>query len=271
MNRGLLRKTIRETRLMILLLAVALFLMEAVLSWILPNFQQQIGQQWLQIEFIQNVISALLGSDLGGQLSPAGFQSIAWVHPVALSLVFTHELVFCSRMPAGEIDRGTIDFLLGLPVSRWQAYFTESIVWLAGGAVIIGCGLLGRLAFQALEPTGEPLEIGRLLIVIANFYLLHCAVGGFSYFVSSLSDRRGRAIGIIFAVVLASFLLQFLTQFWEPARSLAFLGILNYYQPLPILTQGTWPIANMFTLSTVGACFWVAGGMVIARRDIRTV
>ncbi len=89
--------------------------------------------------------------------------------------------------------------------------------------------------------------------------------------VSSLSNRRGRAFSVVFALVLVSFLVNFLAQLWEPAKSLAFLSVLDYYQPLLILRSSSWPVANMLTLLTVGVLFWLAGMLIFARRDICTV
>ena len=89
--------------------------------------------------------------------------------------------------------------------------------------------------------------------------------------VSSLSNRRGRAFGVVFAIVLVSFLVNFLAQLWEPARSLAFLSVLNYYRPLLILRDTSWPLTDMLVLVAVGGVLWLAGMLIFARRDICTV
>jgi len=47
------------------------------------------------------------------------------------------------------------------------------------------------------------------MLVMANFFGVYLAVGGIAFLVSALSDRRGRAMAVVFAIVLASFLLNF--------------------------------------------------------------
>ncbi len=76
-------------------------------------------------------------------------------------------------------------------------------------------------------------------MVSANLFLLYTAVGGLALLVSSLSDRRGRTVAVVFGVVLVSFFLNFLTQLWEPARSLSFLGVLHYYRPFITIRDAT--------------------------------
>ena len=78
-------------------------------------------------------------------------------------------------------------------------------------------------------------------------------------------------MAIVFGIVLASFLLNFVAQFWEPARRIAFLGLVEYYQPAQILQSGTFPIGDGAVLLLVGGSTWILGGEVFARRSICTV
>ena len=94
---------------------------------------------------------------------------------------------------------------------------------------------------------------------------------GLAYLLSAICDRRGRAIGLVFVVILASFIINFVSQLWEPARSISFLGLLHYYRPLEILQSDSWPLGNMLILTLLGVTLWWAGGILFSRRDICTV
>jgi hypothetical protein len=270
MNRGVVEKAVRESWLLTLVLGGALALAEGLLSHVLLAFREEIAGAWGQLQFVQGLIRALLGSELGDAIGPHAFQAIPWVHPVALALVFAHELTFCTRVPIGEIDRGTIDVLLGLPVTRWQVYLGETAVFLVAGAAILGAGAAGNV-IGALSAGADPLPAGGVAAIVANGYCLYLAVGGSVYLFASICDRRGRAVGWGLAVVLASFLLSFLAQFWEPARSIAFLGLLDYYRPVAVVQSGGWPLGDMAVLALAGGALWTLGGVVFSRRDICTV
>lgn len=271
MMRGLLAKTLRETWLSTLLFAVGLMLVERLLIFILPQMQQQASGILASLPFARSMLSALLSIEIGDQLTAQMLQSIVWIDPVVLALVWAHEISFCTRFPAGEIDRGTIDVLLGLPVSRRRAYVGESIVWLASGAVIVTIGSLGYFLGAGSISAADRPSIAAVMLVQTNLLCMYVAIGGVAYAVSALNDRRGRAIAIVFALVLASFLLNFLAQFWPPAKNFAFLGVLNYYKPAQILTTGALPVRDVVILLVVGAAAWIAGGEIIARRSIATV
>jgi ABC-2 type transport system permease protein len=231
----------------------------------------------LQVEFFRTIIKALLGTDIGDMLGPEAIMAIAWVHPVVLAIIWTHAIVFCTRVPAGEIDRGTVDVLFGLPASRWRVYLSETAVLAGSGVLLVVMGLLGhRLGMLTAESAHRP-PLGPLTAVTANLFCLYLAVGGLAFLISAVSDRRGRAIAVVFAILLASFLLNFLAQFWRPAEMISFLSLLSYHKPLLVMrgggedTWGAWPLADMAVLIGFAAATWTAGGIWFARRDICTV
>ena len=77
---------------------------------------------------------------------------------------------------------------------------------------------------------------------------------------------------MVLAVVLASFLLTFLAEFWEPAKTISFLSLLNYYRPALVFQEGgAWPLGDMIVLLAIGGVFWTLGGVIFERRDICTV
>jgi ABC-2 type transport system permease protein len=245
---------------------------EFALGYVLPKFGAQMSEQWLQMSFLRGIIQAMLGSELGDRMGPQMFQSMAWVHPVPLALVWAHATICCTRVPAGEVDRGTADVLLGLPVSRWDVFFSETFVWLLGGAAILLAAFVGNtLGGLNLPPGAGRPDMACLLIVLVNLFCLYGAVGGLAWLVSALSDRRGRAMTIVFVVLLTTFLLNYLAQFWAPAERLVFLSPLHYHRPVMVFGNGAWPWKDLAVLLGAGAAMWVAGGAIFARRDLCTV
>jgi ABC-type transport system involved in multi-copper enzyme maturation permease subunit len=267
-NRGVMLKAARELLPVTVLLGVLLLAIEAVLAYVLPTFAQQFSAQLARIQFFQSIIKAMLGTDLPEGFGADIFSAIPWVHPVVLAIVWAHAIICCTRVPAGEVDRGTIDVLLALPVSRWSVYVSESFVWIVSAVALLGFAVAGNaLGTWRVHDTVHPTP-ARVTIVVLNLLCLYVSVGAAAWFCSALSDRRGRAIGVVFVLVVASFLLNYLAQFWEPAKHLAPLGVLRYYRPLFVLRDGTWPLWDMTALLTAAATLWTAGGLIFARRDL---
>jgi beta-exotoxin I transport system permease protein len=269
-NRGIVVKSARELLPATLLLGLALLLAEAVLAYVLPTFARQIVGNIMQLPFAQTFIRALVGVEVSADMGPEVFGAIAWAHPVALALLWAHAAISTTRLPAGEVDRGTVDVLLSWPVSRWGLYLSDTGAWVAAGAALVFLALLGNfIGSRSLEPALRP-DWGRTAIVLLNLLAMYAAVGGLGYLCSSLADRRGWAMGAVFALVVASFLVNYLAQLWEPARRVEFLSVLRYYRPLLTIRDGSWPAANIAVLTGAGLVLWLVGGVITARRDLAT-
>lgn len=267
---GVLSKVLREIWVGTLLFAGALFLVEVLLNVVLPLILERSGQIIAQMPFVREFLAALLGISIEGEITAQLMQAFVWVHPVVLALLWAHEILVCTRFPAGEIDRGTVDMLLALPVSRRRIYGCETLGWLASGAcLLLAAGLGYAVGSQAMAPELRP-PPASIVLVLFNLFSVYVAVGGPAFLVSSFSERRGRAVFAIFALLLASFLISVLAQFWDPARRLAFLSVLDYYQPAMILRSGAIPWGDILTLWAVGALGWLGGMEITARRSICT-
>lgn len=270
MNRGIMYKAYCEVRFITLLIGAALLAIETIFAFVLPILEKQFENIFAQLPFVQTIMKALLGTDLGPGFGKEGIQALAWVHPAVLALIWAHGIIVCTRVPAGEVDRGTADVLFGLPVSRWSVYRSECVVWLMSMIVILLMAATGHRVGVPFAESATPVPLARLSLVLLNLFCLGAAVGSIAWLISALSDRRGKAIGVVFAIVLASFLLNFLGQFWAPAEKVMFLGVLNYYRPMEIIRSGVFPGKDTLVLISVAAAVWTLGGIVFARRDITT-
>lgn len=271
MNRGLLLKGLRELWLVTLLCGLGAALFEGLLTPIFWSYQEQFTDQVRSMEFVRQLIEGLVGAELGEAIGFSALASLAWTHPIFLAILCAHVIATCTRMPAGEIDRGTIDVLFGMPLSRATIYATESALWLGGGVIVIALAATGSAIGYAFVPAEGRPDAGGLVLVLLNLYALYAAVGGFALWVSSLSDRRGRAVGVAFGVLLFNFVWNFLGQYWSVAERLSWLSVLNFFRPLPMLDDGTVPAANLAVLVTLALVLWFAGAVTFVRRDIHTV
>jgi hypothetical protein len=271
MNWGLLIRALRESWPATLVLGLVLMAAEAILAFVLPKYGAQLSEQFLQFDFARGLLKAMLGTEVGDRIGSPLFHSIAWVHPVVLALTWAHALVSCTRVPAGEVDRGTVDVLLGLPVSRWEVFLSETLVWLICGTAILAAALGGNVIGALNLPAEQRPQLSRLLIVVVNLFSLYVAVGGLAWLVSSFSDRRDRALTVLFLALLALFLLNYLAEVWQPLQRIVFLSPLHYHRPVNVLGNGSWPWKDIGVLLAVGSAMWAAAGVVFARRDLCTV
>jgi hypothetical protein len=78
-------------------------------------------------------------------------------------------------------------------------------------------------------------------------------------------------VGIVFAILLLSFLLNFLAQFQEWAKNVSWLSIMEYYRPAIVIQNGQFPLSDVRTLVGLGAICWTLALLIFQRRSICTV
>lgn len=269
---GLLQKIWTEVRWPVLWFSLGLSAIMGLLTALLPKVLGNIHTMFDKMPMVKPLLTALLGVDPGDQVSAQLSQAFLWVHPTVLTVLWAHEVIYCSRMPAGEIDRGTADFLLCLPVSRLKVFVAETIGWLASGFCILSFGYVGHLMASAAVQPEMRLTVSNTLMVMANLGAVYLAVGSMSFLISTLSDRRGRAIGVVFTILLASFLLNFLAQFQDWAKMISpWLSVMEYYRPAIIIQTGDFPWRNVGILLTGSFLAWIASAVTFRMRSICTV
>jgi len=268
--RGLLEKTWRETFWGTVAFAVGFGVAEGLLAYAIPTMFLPYAEELLKMEFLQPFLVGLLGERVEGAFERNNVIALAWLDPVVFAILWAHAIWVCSRAPAGEIDRGTADVLLGLPVSRFRLYLAESIGLAAGGVFVVAFGLFGNWIATWFLASGLEGVVRYTTMMAVNLYFVTLAVAGVVFAASAVSDRRGRAVGLSLFVVISSFLISFLAQLWSPFEHVRWLSVLRYYKPLDIVRYDAWPVNDMVTLFLVGAAFWGVGAVVFMRRDIRT-
>ena len=271
MNRGVIAKFTHEAWPLTLVFAAAVGAFETLIAGVIEVVPSDMTQQWLKLEFVQRFLEGLLGTNVAGMGVAQVFRALAWVHPVVLAIVWAHAITVCTRLPAAEIDRGTIDLLLGLPVSRWSLYAGSTLIALLSGLVVVCGALAGHFCGRTFISTEMRMDSSLLAVVIANLLCMYAAVVGASCLVSAACDRRGRAVAIVLSILLAMFALDFLAQFWSPARHCEFLSVMHYYRPLDIVRQSAWPTRDLCTLLVSGGVCWLIGGCLFSRRDLSAV
>jgi putative exporter of polyketide antibiotics len=269
-NRGLVNKALRELWPTTLLVGLLVATFEGLIAVVLPRYESELGLQVLRMPFVKRIIEGMLGTRVAEQVGPEIIWSIPWAHPVMLSLILAHAVICSTRLPAGEVDRGTIDIALGLPISRWQWFRTDSLLWLGSAMLVIALLMTGNRVGSTISGSDRMLSLLETTIIYVNLLGVYLAVGGGGWLISSLSDRRGKAITITFVLIVTSFLISYLEQFWEPARFAAWFSVLSYNRPLFVFRDGAWPVRDLSVLYGAAVAFWTSAAVVFTRRDLCT-
>lgn len=269
-NGAIFRKTLRDGVPMVPMIFGAIVLFETLLVWAIGAFSREIAGIWAAQPALQRFARLFMGAEMGPEIGPAALLTIGFVHPILLVCVFGAAIATLTRVTVGEIERGTAELLLTLPVSRGAAYTSGTLGATLVGLPLCAAPLAGLWLGIVLHPLPGPVALARYFPLSVNFAALYLAVCGLTGLLGAMARRRGVAVGGMLAILLTSLLLNLLAQFWDAIAPLTYLGLLKYYRALPIVRGGAGPWRDCLVLSGLGLTAWAAGLWHFARRDIPT-
>lgn len=219
-------------------------------------------------EFYNSMPQAMLdlfGFEKGAFSSVEGIldgEMLGFMGPLALS-VFT--ILVASSALAGAEEEGTIDVLMGNPLSRWQVVvsrFLSAAVLLLGIVTIMGLISWGAALVLDVDLTFESMAAGSLsLWPLALFF------GGLAMLCSAIFHRRFLAIAIPLALLVVMYFVDGLAssvEFFETIQPLSAF----YYYGSAIQNGIDW--ANFAGLTVATLVLVGLAILVFRRRDIYT-
>jgi ABC-2 type transport system ATP-binding protein len=267
-GRALVLKSFRDARVLVAAALIVVALFEVLFVLAMKNIAPEMIGFLRRFEFLRRLFQTLISFDLSAGASPTALVVLGLLHPFLSAVTWATLVTIGTRLPAGEIDRGTADLLLSLPVTRASVYVSASVVGLLTGLSLAAATWAGVALGTLLVPFPEPVDLTRIGIANVNQAALLLAISGTTALVSCLVNRRGLAVAIVVALLLTSFLANFLAAFLPLVEAVEFLGFLHYYRPVDAVRGGRWPVRDVCLLGAVAAVTWTAGLLVFRRKDV---
>jgi ABC-2 type transport system permease protein len=150
---------------------------------------------------VPTLIALLVRFNAGeGDLDAVGSLSTIYKEIVLGVMLPLTALVFGTSAFGGEVDDGTLIYLMVKPVPRWRLTFSKFLVaFLATVAVIVPSIVLAWASMQNGAPVRVPLAYAAGAIVGA---LIYCAI----FVTLGITSRRALAIGLLYIVAFENLL-----------------------------------------------------------------
>ena len=184
-----------------------------------------------------------------GDLNAVGSLTTIYKDIVLGVLLPLTALVFGTSAFGGEVDDGTLIYLMVKPVKRWRLTFSKYLVaFLATAAVIVSAIVLAWLAMGNGAPFRVPLAFSVGGLVGAMIY---CAI----FVTLGISSRRALAIGLLYIVAFENVLSRSVIG----VKSLSVREFALAVCKKVVGTTAEWPdpTVTMGTVYTMGAVFLV--------------
>ncbi len=225
---SVLRKTIRDLRWQVFWYGFGLGLMAALEVYIYPSYHEQLGDFQ-----IPDALKPFIGD--AAMTSPEGFLS-AEIFSWASILLAIFAIMAGTSTLAGEEANGTMDLLLSQPISRARLALEKMAAMVIGGFVIAGLVCVGWLA--SIPFVNIDIAWGRLLLATFNVVPITLCIAAFSMWAGAALPNRRVATGIVTAVAVASYFINYLAALVDILKPFRWLSVFYYYNGTGILPNG---------------------------------
>jgi len=260
MNPALLRKTLRETAILFLAIAVGVFGFAWFRVWVVSEIDSTRFKQIL--ELIPQDWQQYTTVDFEWIISYLGRTSLTLDEPFLVMLLAMFALVRGSDFVSGEISRGTMEMLLSQPISRRQVFWVPVLLAIVG--VLLLCLLIWlamALAVQTTWVTESTYPILRIPIVgyeipltflkpqevrlpmahrvdswlflpgVLNLFCLGYFLVGVAACFSAWDRYRWRTLGLVIGWYMVSAMLKILAMSSATFRWLGWFTFFSSYEP----------------------------------------
>ncbi len=263
MNGALLRQTLRNMRLRLLIVALGM------LGWgfVLPIVYSQFGATFRELLDSGIIPEAMAEFGGGSVFTLPGSIALGFIHPIALVLTGVFAVGFATSAFAGERQRGTLEILLSRPISRRRAYVTILVCALGFVGFVLAAFLFGSVLASSAFGVLDELDLAMVPLVWLNGLLLFGSFATIALAASVSFDRLAPALGITLAFLLISYFFEILGSLWPDAEFLQPYSLFHYLQTQEVFDRAGDPLAFGLLAAVMAAA--IAWALVIfPRRDI---
>jgi beta-exotoxin I transport system permease protein len=259
-------KTLRDARRGFAWWSVGLVGLTAMMVSVYPSVHENAALNKLVRDY-PKALRGFLG--LGGALdytSASGYLSIELFSFVVPLLLIIAAIAAGSGAIAGEEERGTLDLLLSLPVTRTRVVL-EKLSALAVELAALGLVLWLALVVGA-RSAGMEIGAGKLAAATVNAVVLAIVYGALALLLGCATGRRGASIGVAAAAAVGAYVLNSLAPLAHVLAGGRKLSPFYYYAAHNPLRVGLEPL-HLLVLVAAAAVLSAAAVAGMRGRDLR--
>ncbi len=197
--------------------------------------------------------------------TPGGYAT--WKYGFTILVMAIWPLLAGSRILRGEEERGSMDALLSLPLTRTRVAVEKlAAMWTA----LLAMGLIiGLLAYAGSATGNAGIGLGATLVFGLNLALVCGVYGGIALLLSQFTQAPGAAAGATGGILMLSIVLDMLHRVINGTEWLSRLSPVYYYNlSKPLITSygvnpGALLVLVAISFVTSGAAIWL-----FVRRDV---
>lgn len=229
----LTKKILKDHWLGLSLITATLFLYSWFVVSFYPNFEK-IGMQELVEKYPKALMAFFGGTDIN--LSTfEGFLNMEYLSFMWVIIVAGYLIAFVTSEISKEIERGTIELLLSLPISRLRIIF---IKWLNMALIATFLSLVTTLPIIWLSKVYDvTISSKSLYMVTVLGFLFFLSIGSFTFAIAVLFNDRSKAVFIPIAILLFGYVWDSIGKLIDKINDYRFISVFYYFDTARALAQ----------------------------------
>lgn len=200
--------------------------------------------------------------------SVEGAVAYGYNHPLVLVMMLVVAILLPARHVAGEIETGTMELLLALPVRRPTVVLSLQAASALALLVVVAGGLVGSGVGVWLNAEARGVSAAHFGVIAVNLWLLALAVSSYTLLIAAYAREGGKAVLRATGLTLVFYFLRIAALMWAPLHVLQPLSVFYYHEPQKLLQDPSRLLLHAAVLGAVIVVCTVLALRRMSRRDI---
>ncbi len=264
---NIILKSLKQRRLSIIIYSLFSLAMLTLYSSLFPSFQAE-SQSFSEVfKNLPEAISKAFGINQTtffnyyDNFLSSEFYSLTW--PLVFSILLISS---AGNAIAGEIDKGTIQILLAMPVSRMKLFWSKYLTGLLELIIFIATSTLAAVPIALFYDIS--FNHTSIYLITISGALFGLAVYSITFMLSAIFSERSRVYAISGALLVIMYVANIFASLKESWSDLKYISFFHYFNASAIVTdQKIEPISIIIFLS-ISLIFTILALAIFSRRDI---
>ena len=282
MNAALWKKTLRDSKWLLLGSMALMFLVHWVRVWLAS--QLSLSNLKTILALLPPIAEKISPVPLKQIATPMGRIAIAYDDPTVLMLVTVWAIARGSDAVSGEINRGTMEIVLSQPVTRLQVLATHAAATILGAVVLAATAWLATWTGLMSVTLDEPVSAQVFLPAALNLCAITIFLAGLTTMVSSADQYRWRTIGLVGAFYAIELVIKVVARAAKGFEWMNYLTFFTPFEPQFIISRqssawslwyatadGSWQLGGLgydSVLVGLGLICYAIAALIFSYRDI---
>ncbi len=250
----------------------------------LPLFKQSIRSNWVLWSSITGVMSVLCAQFAGLEMTQSLLFTIFY-GMMTVILPGIYVLVTSNKLISGQVDRGSMAYILSTPIKRTTVVFTQMVFLIGSLAAMFGIMTLVHLGINAASPITLATAMGngelpvqgdltsKMILEVNLSSLLVCiALAAVCFMFSGIFSSSKYSIGLSGTWVGVSILANMLAMFGrlgvKGLDNFKYMTICSFYDQNSVLNSGNEWIQKLIWPVLIAAAAFTVGTVVFKKKDL---